>query len=117
MSSDKHHALRITGVCHILPSMAKVVLASALSRWLPASAGKPSEDVMIEVPGTRLDEVLTGVFEHFPNLRGYVLDEHGAVRHHVAVFVDGVAIADKRNPAQALGERSEVYVMQALSGG
>jgi len=71
----------------------------------------------VEVPGTRLDEVLAGVFSRFPNLRGYVLDEHGAVRHHVAVFVDGTAIADKRNPTQALDERSEIYVMQALSGG
>jgi len=97
--------------------MAKVVLASALSRWLPASAGKPSEDVAVEVPGTRLDEVLSGVFARFPNLRGYVLDEHGAVRHHVAVFVDGTAIADKRHPAQPVNERSEIYVMQALSGG
>ncbi|HXD52546.1 MAG TPA: MoaD/ThiS family protein [Burkholderiales bacterium] len=97
--------------------MAKVVLASALSRWLPESAGKPSEDVALVVPGARLDEVLSGVFERFPNLRGYVLDEHGAVRHHVAVFVDGTAIADKRNPTQMLSDRSEVYIMQALSGG
>jgi hypothetical protein len=97
--------------------MAKVVLASALSRWLPAAAARPSEDVSIEVPGARLDEVLAGVFAHFPNLRGYVLDERGAVRHHVAVFVDGTAITDKRRPMQALGDRAEVYIMQALSGG
>jgi sulfur carrier protein ThiS len=97
--------------------MAKVVLTSALSRWLPTSAGGPSQEITIEVPGARLDDVLSGVFAQFPNLRGYVLDEHGAVRHHVAVFVDGTAIADKRNPTQALNERSEVYVMQALSGG
>jgi len=97
--------------------MAKVVLASALSRWLPATAGRPSEDVVVDVPGARLDEVLAGVFARFPNLRGYVLDEHGAVRHHVAVFVDGTAIADKQHPAQPLSERSEIYVMQALSGG
>jgi hypothetical protein len=97
--------------------MPRVVLASALSRWLPESAGSPSLDVTLDLPGTRLDEVLAGVFERFPNLRGYVLDEHGAVRHHAAVFVDGTAIVDKRAPTQALGERSEIYVMQALSGG
>jgi len=97
--------------------MAKVVLASALSRWLPATAGKPSEDVVVEVSGTQLDEVLRGVFAQFPNLRGYVLDEHGAVRHHVAVFVDGTALADKRSPTQAVGEHAEIYIMQALSGG
>lgn len=97
--------------------MAKVVLASALSRWLPATAGGPAQEVTIELPGARLDEVLAGVFAQFPNLRGYVLDEHGAVRHHVAVFVDGTAIADKRNPTQAVSAGSEIYVMQALSGG
>ena len=97
--------------------MPRVVLASALSRWLPSAAGKPSQDIVLEVSCTRLDEVLGGVFMRYPNLRGYVLDEHGAVRHHVALFVDGCAIADKRSPTQALGERSEIYVMQALSGG
>ena len=57
------------------------------------------------------------MFARYPNLRGYVLDEHGGVRHHVAVFVDGTAIADKRHPTQALRADSEIYVMQALSGG
>ena len=97
--------------------MARVVLSSALSRWLPESGGKPSEDIVLEVPGARLDAVLDAVFARFPPLRGYVLDEHGAVRHHVAVFVDATAIADKRSPTQVVGERAEVYVMQALSGG
>jgi sulfur carrier protein ThiS len=97
--------------------MARVVLASALARWLPAAAGNPSQEVALEVPGTRLDEVLDGVFAQHPNLRGYVLDELGGVRHHVAVFVDGTAIDDKRHPSQSLDNNSEIYVMQALSGG
>ena len=97
--------------------MARVVLASALSRWLPAAAGSPSREIALDVPGARLDEALDGVFARYPNLRGYVLDEHGGVRHHVALFVDGTAIADKRHPNQALSDRSEIYVMQALSGG
>ena len=36
--------------------MARVVLASALSRWLPASAGRPSREIALDVPGARLDE-------------------------------------------------------------
>jgi molybdopterin synthase sulfur carrier subunit len=97
--------------------MARVVLASALSRWLPDGAGSTSQDIVVDVAGDRLDVVLGGVFERFPNLRGYVLDEHGAVRHHVAIFVDGTAIADKRRPCQPVAARAEVYLMQALSGG
>ena len=97
--------------------MPRVVLASALSRWLPESAGEASTDIALEVPGARLDEALEQVFARFPNLRGYVLDERGAVRHHVAVFVDGVAVADKRRPTQALAAGAEIYILQALSGG
>lgn len=97
--------------------MAKVVLASALSRWLPQAAERPTGEVAIEIAGANVGEVLDALFVAHPNLRGYVLDEHGAVRHHVAVFVDGDAIRDKRHLDQALGERAEVYVMQALSGG
>lgn len=97
--------------------MAKVVLASALSRWLPESPETPSREVVLEMPGARLHEVLEGVFARYPTLRGYVLDERGTVRQHVAVFVDNEAIRDKHDLRQALGEHSEVYVMQALSGG
>jgi len=98
-------------------SLAKVVLASALSRWLPSSSGMPTGEVALEVAGASIGEVLDRVFALHPNLRGYVVDEQGAVRHHVAVFVDGDAMRDKRNLAQPLGERAELYVMQALSGG
>lgn len=97
--------------------MARVVLASALSRWLPQVAGQPTGEVALDIAGTNLGDVLEGLFAQHPNLRGYVVDEHGAVRHHVAVFVDGDVIRDKRNLTQVLGDRAEVYVMQALSGG
>lgn len=97
--------------------MANVVLASALSRWLPQAAGQAMGEVAFEIAGASVGEVLDGLFARHPNLRGYVVDEHGVVRHHVAVFVDGDAIRDKRNLAQPLGEQAEVYVMQALSGG
>jgi hypothetical protein len=97
--------------------MAKVVLASALSRWLPMAAGQPTGEVALDIEGASVGEVLAGLFARHPNLRGYVLDEQGVVRHHVAVFVDGDAIRDKRTLTQSLGANSEVYVMQALSGG
>lgn len=97
--------------------MATVVLASALARWLPQTAGQSAGEVALEVAGASVGDVLDGLFALHPNLRGYVVDEHGAVRHHVAVFVDGDAIRDKRHLRQAVGARAEVYVMQALSGG
>lgn len=97
--------------------MAKLVLAPALARWLQEPAAEHGAETALDVGGTHLEEVLEELFAAHPRLRGYVLDEHGAVRHHVAVFVDGVAIRDKRALRLPLSASSEVYVMQALSGG
>ena len=98
--------------------MPKVVLSSALSRWLPQAEGSKSPgEAALQVFGASVGEALEQVFAQHPNLRGYVLDEHGTVRHHLALFVDGVAIRNKRDLSQAIAEDSEIYVMQALSGG
>ena len=46
-----------------------------------------------------------------------MLDEHGALRFHMAVFVDGVPIEDRRSLGDPVAGDAEIYVMQALSGG
>lgn len=46
-----------------------------------------------------------------------MLDEHGRLRKHVVVFVDGTMVADRVALTDAVGPDSEVFVMQALSGG
>ena len=97
--------------------MARVVLASALSRWLPPEQSGGAREVSLDVAAGDVRGALDAVFDRFPGLRGYVLDEHGAVRHHVAVFVDGRSLRDKRNLAQPLPADAEVHVIQALSGG
>lgn len=97
--------------------MAKVVLAPALSRWLPPEESGGEREVSLDVVAADVRGALDAVFARLPGLRGYVLDEHGAVRHHVAVFVDGRSLRDKRNLAQPLDADAEVHVIQALSGG
>lgn len=69
------------------------------------------------VPGTTLHEALVNYFERRPTARSYVLDERGAVRKHVAVFIDGKLIADRQQLSDPVRPDSEVYVFQALSGG
>lgn len=92
--------------------MPKVVLASALRRWLPGEG-----ELAFEAQAATVREALEAVFARHPTLRGYVLDEAGAVRHHVALFVDGAALRDKRDLSHPLAAQGELYVMQALSGG
>lgn len=97
--------------------MANIVLAPALARWLQEAASTQGVETTAVTRAGRLDAALDELFAQHPRLRGYVLDERGAVRHHVAIFVDGVAIRDKQRLHQPLAPQSEVYVMQALSGG
>lgn len=70
-----------------------------------------------DAPGATVREVLEGVFADNPRLRGYIVDERGALRRHMVVFVDGRQISDRERLSDRVGPRSEVYVMQALSGG
>jgi sulfur-carrier protein len=69
------------------------------------------------VDGTSVRAVLDVVFAANPRLRGYVLDDQGALRRHMMVFVDGQQIEDREQLSDPVRPTSEVYVMQALSGG
>lgn len=70
-----------------------------------------------EAPGRTVREVLDAVFVEYDKARGYVLDEHGEVRRHMIVFVDGRPVRDRKHLSDPVTEASEVRVMQALSGG
>jgi len=70
-----------------------------------------------EVQGATVAEVLKAAFADNPRARDYVLDEQGAVRKHMVVFVDGLQIRDRQHQSDEVDESSEIFVMQALSGG
>jgi hypothetical protein len=69
------------------------------------------------VRGVTVRESLEAAFTLYPQARSYVLDEHGALRFHMAVYVDGIPIADRRGLSDPVSESGVIYVMQALSGG
>lgn len=71
----------------------------------------------LEVTARTLREALDHALEGIQGARSYVLDDQGTVRHHVAVFVDGVLVQDRKKLAQPLRADSEIWIMQALSGG
>ena len=62
-------------------------------------------------------EALEAVFERYPRLRGYLLDDTGAVRRHVAMLVNGVTIHDRQGLSDPLPDDADLFVVQALSGG
>jgi molybdopterin converting factor small subunit len=70
-----------------------------------------------EVAGATVRESLEAAFARYPKARGYVLDEHGALRFHMAVFVNGVPISDRQGLSDPVPDTAEIFIMQALSGG
>ncbi len=70
-----------------------------------------------DVSGSTVAEVLDSVFATNQRARGYVLDDAGALRKHMVVFVDGQQIRDRSKLSDVVADGVEIYVMQALSGG
>jgi hypothetical protein len=89
--------------------MPTVSFTSALQRFMAA----PSADV----GGSTVGEALAAVFAERPALRGYVLDDQGAVRRHVSIYINGEPIGDRTRLSDKVGPRDEIYVLQALTGG
>jgi sulfur-carrier protein len=69
------------------------------------------------VPGRTLGEALDAYFARHPRVRSYVLDDQGALRRHVVVFVGGEQARDRERLSDAVADGAEIVVMQALSGG
>lgn len=69
------------------------------------------------VAATTLRAALESAFRAAPELRAYVLDDQGAVRQHVAVFVNAQMIASRCNIDISLQSEDKVMVIQALTGG
>ncbi len=70
-----------------------------------------------ETDAATVGESLESIFARRPKLRGYLLDDRGAVRKHVAIFVNGTSIADREKLTDPVSTSDEIFVMQALSGG
>jgi len=71
----------------------------------------------MDVEGSTVQQVLQAVFAAVPQMRGYVVDDQGAVRKHMNIFVDGEQILDRLSQSDEVSSGSEIYIMQALSGG
>jgi hypothetical protein len=69
------------------------------------------------VSGSTLREALAAYFALHPATERYVVDEQGALRKHVVVFLDGRQLGDRARLSDPVADDCEIYVMQALSGG
>ncbi len=89
--------------------MAKVFFTANLRRHVECSS--------MEAEGVTVAQVLAQVFAAQDRLGAYVLDDQGALRKHMTILVDGLRIGDLGKLTDPVKPTSEVWVMQALSGG
>ncbi len=71
----------------------------------------------IDVAGETLREVLDSYFRQNARARGYVLDDRGRLRQHMAAFIDGRQVLDRDHLSDTVAPAAIVDVVQALSGG
>jgi molybdopterin synthase sulfur carrier subunit len=89
--------------------MTTVTFTDNIQRHVPCPTAKVSAETV--------RDALEAVFTANEAARGYVLDDRGALRRHMAIFVNGVAIRDRETLSDKVPVDAEIYVMQALSGG
>ena len=89
-----------------LPPMAVVRLRAPLRDL----AGGASE---VRVDGDTVGEALRDLEGVHPAIAGWILDEHGRVRQHVNVFVDG----ERRREDATVAPDDVLHVLSAISGG
>jgi sulfur-carrier protein len=69
------------------------------------------------VAGATVRQALDAYFVTYPKVRSYVFDEQGALRRHVIVFIDSEQLKDRDTQSDPVTDATELYVLQALSGG
>ena len=67
----------------------------------------------VAIEGASVGEVLRELERRHPKIEGWVLDEHGRVRRHVNVFVDGERVREDA----AVASDATVHVLPSISGG
>lgn len=89
--------------------MAQLIFTQQLGRFM--------EVPQVETGAADLRSALDAAFADHPRLRGYVLDEQGHLRENVVIFIDGQRSRERKLLNDALAPLSQVYILQALSGG
>jgi molybdopterin converting factor small subunit len=68
----------------------------------------------VEANGTTLAELLADLERRHPGIRFRMIDEQGAIRPHIKIFVNREQV---RELGAALAPTDEVLIVAALSGG
>ncbi len=93
----------------------RVHIPSALRRW---TGGRDVIEVALALDmRMTAAEVLEALAREHPGIRDRVLDEQGALRRHVNIFIDGENARFVGGLEAQVGPASEMWIHPSLSGG
>ncbi len=90
--------------------MAKIKFTSALKRFFPTLTEH-------EIEGDTVREVLNNIEKIYPGISNYLMQDDGALRKHVNIFVERNLIANRITLNHSVKHSDELLIFQALSGG
>ena len=90
--------------------MAHVKFTPNLTRFFPDLRA-------CDIDATTVADIVTAVDQRWRGLGDYIVDEQGALRKHVNIFVGDELIRDKQTLSDKISADTRIYIMQALSGG
>ena len=67
----------------------------------------------LELDGSTVAEVLKQLEQRHPDVKGWILDEHGQIREHINVFVN----KEYGREDTAVSDSDRLHVLPAISGG
>jgi molybdopterin converting factor small subunit len=67
----------------------------------------------LDLPGETVGATLLALEQAWPRTKGWILDEHGAVRRHVNVFLNGARV----DATASVGAADLLHVLPSITGG
>lgn len=91
--------------------MARVRFTSHLKRFFPDLVNN------VTIEGNTVAEIVAELDTRHPGLGSYLVDERGALRKHVNIFIGDTLISDHKHLQDPVTSDTMLYIFQALSGG
>jgi molybdopterin synthase sulfur carrier subunit len=88
--------------------MAEIKFTNALNRFFP-------DLKTISLSADSIEELLQKLNSIHPGLSDYIINDRGQIREHVNLYVDQEIIKELKD--QKLNAKSQVHILQAISGG
>jgi hypothetical protein len=91
--------------------MVRVKVTRHLQRYFPDLSS------IEEVEGATVADVVAALNRSFPGIASYILDDQGALRQHVNIFLGADLVRDRQFLGDPVPDGAQLFIFQALSGG